>query len=283
MKNKRYNCPFCPGLGLRNDDLALSVSWEKGKYHCFRCGTSGGVRSLPPNFKQPLILERDKKPRERLSMEDMIPLRQSSAGQSYLEVRGLDPDPLKDFVFVSGKKLVFPFYEPEGNITFYVSRKMWGSGRRYDNMEAAVRDIYIPPGIILPAQRILIVTEGIFDALSVWQCLGIESIALLGMNINSFKVRRILDCTYPNTLIIILLDAGELKTAVSYLDELTPLRRYTKICQLDEGDPNEIGEKRLRQILYPYLVPLYMKGDEQWKKLMRSASSVEERTSLSTS
>jgi len=264
-RNKRYNCPFCPGLGLRNDDLALSVSWEKGKYHCFRCGTSGGVRSLPPNFKKPLILEKDKKPRERISMEDMIPLRQSSAGQSYLGVRGLDPEPLKDFVFVSGKKLVFPFYGTEGNITFYVTRKMWGSGRRYDNMEAALRDIYIPPGTILPAGEPLIITEGIFDALSVWQWLGMNAIALLGMNLNSFKIAKILDYSYPYTPLIILLDTDAHQTAIDYYNELKPLRRDTAICVMREGDPNEVGKEKL------------------WKRLMPLVSSVGERTSSSTS
>ena len=263
-RNKRYHCPFCPGLGLRNDDFAFSVSWEKGKYHCFRCGTSGGVSSLPPNFKQPLILEKDKKPRERLSMEDMIPLRQSSAGQSYLRTRELDPEPLKDFVFISGKKLVFPFYGSEGNITFYVTRKMWGSGRRYDNMEAAIKNIYIPPGTRLPAQRTFIITEGIFDALSVQQWLGIDCIALLGMNVNAFKIRRILDCTYPKTLIIILLDAGEYATSYHYYRELRALRKNVRICRLEEGDPNSIGKEKL------------------WKKLMSYLSYEEEKTSSST-
>ena len=122
--NKRYNCPFCPGLGLRNDDLALSVSWEKGKYHCFRCGTSGGVSSLPPNFKQPLILEKDQKPLECINISNMTSLRDSSKGQAYIRQRGLDPEPLGNSVFVSGKKLVFPFYGWNGDIIFYVQENV---------------------------------------------------------------------------------------------------------------------------------------------------------------
>lgn len=248
--NKRYNCPFCPALGLRNDDFAFSVSWAKGKYHCFRCGTSGEVDSLPPNFKKPLILKEDKKTYEHLYIGGMTSLRDSSAGQAYLEERGLDPDPLKDFVFVSGKKLVFPFYSPEGNIIYYVARKMWGSGRRYDNMAATTGDIYIPPGVILPARRTLVITEGIFDALSVQQWLGMNSIGLLGMNINAFKIRRILECTYPDTGIAILLDAKEYSTAIQYYEELRPLRKNTMICKLDEGDPNEVGKEYLWKLLH---------------------------------
>jgi DNA primase len=264
--NKRYNCPFCPALGYRNDDLAFSVSWIKGKYHCFRCGTSGGVDSLPPNFKKPLILKGDKKPHEQLDMGNMISLEDSPGAQRYFIKRGLSPEPLLNHVFVSGdrKKLIFPFYDAEGNIIYYVIRKMWGSGLRYTNMTAAVGDIYIPPGTILPCRLKLIVTEGIFDALSVWQWLGIESIGLLGMNINAFKIRRILESTYPETEIIILLDAGEYQTARAYYDEIRPLRKHTKICHLNEGDPNEVGKEYL------------------WKKLMPSALSVVEKTSLST-
>jgi hypothetical protein len=206
--------------------------------------------SLPPNFKKPFILKEDKKPYEHLYIGGMTPLRDSSAGQAYLEERGLDPDPLKDFVFVSGKKLVFPFYGSEGNIIYYVARKMWGSGRRYDNMVAATGDIYIPPGAILPARRTLVITEGIFDALSVWQWLGMNSIGLLGMNINPFKVRRILECTYSDTAIAILLDAGEYQTAQAYYDELRPLRKNTMICKLEGGDPNEVGEEVLWKLLH---------------------------------
>lgn len=262
--NKRYNCPFCPGLGLRNDDFAFSVSWEKGKYHCFRCGTSGGVVSLPPNFKKPLILEKDKKPQEQLSMEAMLSLGESPRAKNYLRGRKLDPQPLESFVFVSGNKLVFPIFGSRGDIVYYVARKMWGSGRRYDNMAAAIPDIYIPPGVILPARWILIITEGVFDALSVWQWLGMNAIALLGMEINPFKVRKILQYTYSDTAIVILLDAGEYRAAQAYYDELRPLRKNVMICKLDEGDPNEVGEEIL------------------WKKLTPLVTFVEEKTSSST-
>jgi len=132
-------------------------------------------------------------------------------------------------------------------------------------MEAAVRDIYIPSGLILPAQRTLIITEGIFDALSVFQWLGIDCIALLGMNVNAFKIRRVLDCTYPKTFIIILLDAGEYATAYHYYRELRALRKNVRICRLEEGDPNSIGKEEL------------------WKKLMPYLSYDEEKTSSSTS
>lgn len=247
--NQRYNCCFCPARGLCNDDLALSVNWGKGVYHCFRCGTSGRIDSLPPNFKQPLILKEDKKLKVPLDFGTMTSLADSIQGQRYIRERGLDPDPLENFVFVSRNKLVFPIYNPQGNIIYYVSRKMWGSGLRYDNKPSAIEDIYIPPGSILPTRLILIVTEGVFDALSVQQWLGIESIALLGMNINAFKVRRILECTYPETRIIILLDAGEYQTAQAYYDEIRTLRFHTRICKLEEGDPNEIGKEALQKVI----------------------------------
>ena len=252
-RNKRYNCPFCPALGLRNDDFALSVNWGKAIYNCFRCGTSGWVDSLPPNFKQPLIIKEDKEPHEQLDIGGMTSLRDSPRGREYFKRRGLDPQPLENFVFVSRNKIVFPFYSPEGNIVFYVSRKMWGSGLRYENMASAMEDIYIPPGIILPAGETFIVTEGIFDALSVWQWLGIVSIGLLSMDINKFKIRRILECTRPETRIIILLDAGEYQTAQAYYDEIRTLRFHTKICKLEKGDPNSIGREELRKILHKHI------------------------------
>lgn len=262
--NKRYNCPFCPALGLRNDDFAFSVNWGKGVYHCFRCGTSGRKDSLPPNFKRPLIFKEDMKPHEQLNIGAMTSLEDSPRGKEYFKQRGLDPRPLERFVFVSKKNVVFPFRDSGGNIVYYVSRKMWGSGRRYTNMESAMEDIYIPPGIILPAGGTFIVTEGIFDALSVWQWLGIVSIGLLSMDINAFKIRRILECTRPETRIIILLDAGEYQMAQAYCDELTPLRKWTTICKLDEGDPNEVGKEKL------------------WRKLMPLLSSAERKTFLNT-
>jgi len=252
--NKRYNCPFCPGFGKRNDDLALSVNWEKGVYHCFRCGTSGQVNSLPSNFSQPLlILREDREPREQFNIEAMTSLTDSPKGKEYLRQRGLNPEPLERFVFVSGRKLIFPFYDSEGDIVYYVARKMWGGGRRYDNMRAVIRDIYIPPGSALPAKLALVVTEGIFDALSVWQWLGIVSVALLGMNINAFKVRRILECTQSETQVLILLDAGEYQTALSYYNELSPLRKRVRVVKLEKGDPNEIGREKLWKKLMPYL------------------------------
>jgi len=251
--NKRVHCCFCPALGKRNDDFTLSINWPKGIFYCFRCGTSGRVDSLPPNFKQPLILKEDKQLPESLDFGKMISLGDSEIGKSYFRIRGLRSEPLENFVFVSGKKLVFPFYDSEGNIVYYVARKMWGSGRRYDNKAAAIKDIYIPLGIILPCRRTFIITEGIFDALSVWQWLKIPCIALLGMNINAFKIRRILECTCNKTHIIILLDSGEYKTAQEYFIELKPLRKNTTICKLEEGDPNETGKEKLWTSLMPYL------------------------------
>ena len=245
--NKRHNCPFCPALGKRNDDLALSVNWGKEVYHCFRCGTSGRVDSLPPNFKQPLILREDRKTKEPLDFGSMTSLADSVRGQNYIKGRGLNPQLLENFVFVSRNKLVFPIYNPQGNIIYYVSRKMWGPGLRYDNKPSEMKDIYIPPGSILPTRLTFCVTEGVLDCLSVYQWLGIECIALLGMGINNFKVRRILEYTYPETRIIILLDAGEYQTAQAYYDEIRTLRFHTKICKLSEGDPNSLGKEKLKK------------------------------------
>lgn len=248
-QNKRYNCCFCPARGLRNDDLALSVNWAKAVYHCFRCGTSGRTDSLPSNFKQPLILKEEKKLKVPLDFGTMTSLADSIKGQRYIKQRGLDPEPLENFVFVSRNKLVFPIYDPQGNIIYYVSRKMWGSGLRYDNKPSAIEDIYIPPGSILPCSESFVVTEGVLDCLSIWQWLKVPSIALLGMNINLFKVRRILECTYPEARIIILLDAGEYQISQEYFKELKPLRKNTAICKLDKGDPNSTGKEKLREIL----------------------------------
>lgn len=252
-KNRRYNCPFCPGFGYRNDDKALSINWEKEVYYCFRCGALGHVSSLPPNYKAPTILHEDKKKSpERLEVKEMISLRYSTAGQKYLKKRGLDFHPLQDFVFVSDKQLIFPFYGTEGDIIYYVGRKMWGSGRRYDNAMTGIKDLFIPYEVVTPCREVLVITEGIFDALSVYQWTGLPSIALLGMNVNENKILRILEYTYSETIVVILLDAGEDETSQAYYDELKSLRRRTIIHKLKNGDPNSIGKKELRKELSNY-------------------------------
>lgn len=251
-------------MGLRNDDLALSVNWGKGVYQCFRCGTTGRKESLPPNFKQPVILEKDKRVVEQLDFSNMVSLADSPAARNYLWGRGLDPILLENFVFVHGKQLVFPIYGKEGSIIYYVSRKMWGSGRRYDNMASEIKHLFIPYGCILPAREVLVVTEGVFDALSVWQWIEVASVGLLGMTLNSFKISKILEYSHPDTVIIILLDYGEYQTAVKYYSELIPMRKNTTICKLYEGDPNEVGKEEL------------------WTRLMPLVSYATGRTSLHT-
>jgi len=254
-KYRRYNCPFCPAFGNKNDDKALSINWTKGFYRCFRCGTSGHVSSLPANFKAPLILKEKKGTNKKdisFMKKDMISLRYSTVGQKYLAKRGLDFLPLENFVFVSNKKLTFPFYGEEGNILYYVGRKMWGSGRRYDNAISSIKNLFIPYGAITPCKKTLVVTEGIFDALSVYQWTGLTSIALLGKNIGNNKILRILEYSYPETSIVILLDAGEKETSQAYYDEIRSLRKNTVIHKLKDGDPNSIGKDELRKVLSNY-------------------------------
>jgi hypothetical protein len=54
--------------------------------------------------------------------------------------------------------------------------------------------------------KVLVITEGVFDALANWQQIDLPTVAILGKSINSLKIKRLLDYSNRNGKLVICLD-----------------------------------------------------------------------------
>jgi DNA primase len=109
--------------------------------------------------------------------------------------------------------------------------------------------IFIPYGMGPVSDR-LIVTEGIFDALKVYQATGVPTIALLGMTPAKYKFTRILELTNRRTRISLMFDEkGTYLTAMEYLKMLEPMRKVEIIKIKGAKDPGDMKRNEIRRIV----------------------------------
>ena len=257
---KRYFCCFCPERGEPGSKYTLSVNWGKGVYFCHRCGAKGSTRDLAGRDLPggafdaqygSILSPEDVLNRPVFSLPgDFKPIERSHPAWMYLQRRGLDPIPLAPYIGTSKNYLIFPIWK-DGELVYYVGRKMYGNGRRYNNASGEGHHIFIP--YEMPrVEDSLVITEGIFDCLKVYQSTKVPTVALLGITPATYKFSKVIDLTQRKTHIYLMLDGGTYSTAMEYLKVLEPLRP-TSIINITAKDPAVMPRKNLRQLVYSTL------------------------------
>ena len=248
---ERHPCPFC---GTKELKFCMYESTQT--YYCFRCRIWGRIENLPDSFKKKLnsrsITSSVSLKEEPLEFPDGFKLiSPKSKGWKYLERRGISPYPLKPFVGEAKNYIVFPFYD-KGNLVYYVQRKLYGSGLRYMNSKSEGKSFLFIPYQMGTENESLIITEGVFDCLNVYQKSLIPTIALLGKELNHAKILTILE--YANNEIIILLDSSsqdkETPRAAVEMRDALKVFHPVKIVKCKQGkDPAELTKDEIKEIL----------------------------------
>jgi len=164
----------------------------------------------------------------------------------YLKSRRIDPVPLQPFVLQNNNYLMFPIYKGS-NLVYYVQRKMYGAGPRYKNAKTPGRYIFVPYQMAKKEYSHLIIVEGVFDAINIWQKLKIPVIAVLGATYGSWKVTSILEYIAPGCKAIVWADPNSFKEPIQFARALEPFCKSVKVIYPRKKDPGEMNLGELRK------------------------------------
>jgi hypothetical protein len=237
MKIRTY-CHHC------NSDLKLAFFTETQTYFCFKCRAWGRFKELPEDTQLHVTGE-NPTPRPRsftygtdldaevpdLNLPDGFKLiTKGGMGCKYLEGRHIDPTSLVPFVGTHENYIYFPIWE-NGNIVYYISRKMYGTGYRYLAAETSGSHFIFAPYTMPLDNSVLVITEGVFDALANWQHVNLPTLAILGKSVNVFKIKRLLDYIKEDGTILICLDpeVKDPETIGASIELLFKLRIHRKV------------------------------------------------------
>ena len=188
-------CPYCGNT--TNDKYTFAISLRTGQFKCLRsgCGASGNMITLAQDFNFSLGNEIDEyyRPKREFKSfkkpEKIIP---KEPAIKYLESRGISEEVTKKYEITNqtGKPniLVFPFLDPDKNMTFIKYRKTDFNKDRDKNKEWCQADgkpILFGMAQCNTNNKTLIITEGQMDSLSVTEA-GFENAVSVPNGCNGF-------------------------------------------------------------------------------------------------
>lgn len=137
-------CPYCRG-GKNHDKDTFSINLKTGKFKCLRdsCGVTGNMITLSKDFNFDLGGEigeyiRPKKQYRRLKTPEK-PIEPKPNAIAYMQSRGISEEICRQYELTVQTEhdniLVFPFYDPAGNLQFVKYRKTDFDKERDKNKE----------------------------------------------------------------------------------------------------------------------------------------------------
>jgi DNA primase len=256
-------------LNPEHEDSNPSMRIDKttGIYNCFACGFKGNI------FKYFGILTnntslRVAKLKEKLRMlaidTDGIPMPDGAVPFS-TEFRGISKKTLKQFgafytdsVTELQDRIVFPITDISGKTVVYVARHSLSSGNpRYINYPRGVK-IPVFPSILESATKSIVLVEGIFDFLNVYDKGLHNAVCTFGTNtlmsdtkakLQPFKAQGV-------TKVFIMFDGDEAGREAAYKlkPQLEEMEFVVEVIKLEDGsDPGELSLEyvtSLREYIY---------------------------------
>lgn len=173
-------CPLCGDGGEH-----FYINRHTGGYDCKKCGAAGYVKDGAPHVDEGLFSrEEPRADSDDRHPEVELPSRQhlGAEARAYVERRGIEPMWLENAAsacdWPERERIIFPFFDPEDRIIYWVARSYAGAEPRYLNAPGR-HLLYQLPGV---EGRSTVIVEGIFDALRVRQA-GFSAVALLGKSL----------------------------------------------------------------------------------------------------
>jgi twinkle protein len=179
-------CPYCHGQGQGNEYSFAMATSHDGQFKCLRgsCGATGNLITFCKNFgidmrwrDQPMP---GKKEYTKPSPDKVQPT--GDIVREYLHSRGLSDDILELFkVGANGNRIAFPFYK-SGELVLIKYRDI---AQKAFAAEPGGKGVFLGMDLCSPDIP-LIICEGEFDAMSVWEA-GIPNAVSLPNGVNSVK------------------------------------------------------------------------------------------------
>jgi DNA primase len=286
----------CPSCSHRNNKLTINI--EKNVFACFHCGIKGrsflyllklaGVAN-PNQYKkifnetrqiniadidnifgeEPLIENKLTLPKGYENLFRNIEKEFYKRAVDYLLQRGLRKEDILKYDIhysVSEQRVLFPSYDKDSNLNYYVARSIQPfENYKYKNARASKRHVIFNEHLIDWNAELYIV-EGIFDAILSRK----NAVPILGSNIGtgSLLFKRLLE---NRTEVIIALDADAKKKVVNLINKLVKFNvKVTYVDWEDEKrDIAEIGSEEFEEIVMSGSVKSFTFADEVKERLFK--------------
>jgi len=293
--NYYFACPSC-----HHHNNKLTVNIEKSLWNCFHCEVKGksflyllklaGVSN--PNQYKKIFNEEQKKNlddidnmfgehlKERVPPKLILPKGYESLFRNiekvfykpaveYLHNRSVTKEDILKYDIhysVSEQRILFPSYDREHNLNYYVARTIQPlQSYKYKNATASKKDVIFNEHLIDWNAELYIV-EGIFDAILSRK----NAVPILGSNIGtgSLLFKRLLE---NRTEVIIALDADAKKKVVNLINKLVKFNvKVTYVDWEDEKrDIAEIGSEEFEEIVMSGSVKSFTFADEVKERLFK--------------
>ena len=254
----KVNCPNCENNGGPADKFNLEVSYSLGIFHCWACNIKGGLSRLIKLYgykEYATWFEADHIPKEEkestvFELPQTVPVYLNEKAYTYLkEQRGITLDIIKQkdirycYIGSYNDNIIFPSYDEYGQLNYYCAHN-YNKGKyteRKGNKFTCFYENQIDKNIPI------ILTEGVYDALSVPNC-----IPLLGLKIR----KELLDFIADRHIILALDSVVEQKAKDKVAKQLLTTCKTLEILNLGQyKDLNEAFVKDanwLKSKLLPY-------------------------------
>jgi len=253
----QINYKHCPVCG--NTKWKVYLDPISGRWYCFAGGHSAGgcvEVGLPSTGAGRQVLDRlngnsrgvsrTEWPEVQLPpFTDLTP-----RARRYLNKRGLSNETIDKFSLVEWDdpdkfRVLFPFFGPQGRIIY------WNS-RAYSSLDDGPKYVAAPgkhPLYVVPRWEpgaVRVVTEGVFDAVMVYQWTGISALALCGKSLPRYLEADFLALTQSSTRL--LLDGDALSAALRIRARFSDRRTIRVVPLPVNEDPASMG-LRLKELL----------------------------------
>ena len=289
--NHYYKCPVC-----NHHKNKLTINIEKNLWNCFHCEIRGRsflyllklAGAANPNQYKKIFNET-----KQINLEDIdklfgkekvrknkltLPKGYESLFRNiekmfykpalnYLLNRGLEKEDILKYDIhysVSDQRVLFPSYDREHNLNYYVARSIQPfENYKYKNATASKREVIFNEHLI-EWTKPLYVVEGIFDAILSRK----NAVPILGSNVGSGSMlfKRLLQ---NNTEVIIALDADAKKKIIKMINEL--VKYNIPVTYVDwkseERDIAEMGSAKFEEIVTSGSVKSFTFEDEIKERL----------------
>ena len=271
--NHYFECPAC-----HHHNHKLTVNVEKSVWNCFHCGIKGKsfmfllqVAGVSNNKQYRKIFNEDVKRNiedwEDVFGKEVVKEKKLSLPKgyenlfrniekafykpavAYLMKRGLGKEDILKYDLyysVSDQRVLFPSYDREHNLNYYVARSIQPfENYKYKNATASKREVIFNEHLI-EWDKPLYVVEGIFDAILSRK----NAVPILGSNVGSGSLlfKRLLQ---SHTEVIIALDADAKKKMFKMINEL--VKYNIPVTYVDwkseERDIAEMGSDKFEEIV----------------------------------
>lgn len=181
----KVNCPNCEANGAPIDKFNLEISHQKQVFHCWACHYSSKGQGLArlvrdygvayyadlflPDNKQKQLSNLDNKPIVLQLPQHCYSVFRNEEAMKYLLKRGMTKRQIKKrnikWCFEGKQKnsIIFPSYDQTGRLNYFVSHN-YTTGKYY-NCASGIEPCFYQS--FLDKRMPIVVTEGLFDALSV--------------------------------------------------------------------------------------------------------------------